>query len=123
MALCLALGAACFFPGLATARPDQPAQRIVPGEVLVQFREGTPRERIEEILAELELRMGKPLGSPLLYVLEFPAQRRVREVIRRLKTFPEVRAAEPNYITPLDPPPGRPRPPVRKTPAAPDGTP
>ena len=94
--------------GPQTGQAAPPAQ--VPGEVLVQFRPGTPRQRLEEILAELNLRLGKSLGTPGAFVLKFSAPTTVEEVIRRLKQFPEVRLAEPNrYSFTQSPPATAPR--------------
>ncbi len=93
---------------LAVAGPRPPPMgHYVPGQALVSFREGTPPGRVAEILAELNLRKGKSLGTPLALVVNFPPERPVKEVVQMLLVFREVRAAEPNRITFLMPPPGK----------------
>jgi hypothetical protein len=95
----MALGVAC------GARADDLGPRAaVPGEALVQFRPGTEPERIVRILEEAEAQIDKPLGMPLAYAIRFPDRIPVEEMLRRLRAYPEVQLAEPNYRVYLNPP-------------------
>jgi Fervidolysin N-terminal prodomain len=85
-----------------TTVPAKPAEQIVPGEVIVQFREGTSWERIEAILINTDTRIKKNLGMPFVYLLSISDASTVEGAIRRLKGFAEVLRAEPNQIMQME---------------------
>lgn len=90
-------------PLLHGAEPGLPRELYIPGEVLVLFEADTPGHRIDEILTELGIYKKKYLGMPGAYTLGIPPHTPLEEVIRRIKAYQEVKSAEPNYITFLDP--------------------
>jgi hypothetical protein len=65
-------------------------------EVIVKFRPGTTQERIGQIAAELGLsELKTPLEGHHLFRAASPCAG--RQALERLKSLPEVEAAQPNY--------------------------
>jgi hypothetical protein len=82
-----------------------PVAQTVPGEIIIQFREGTPPDRVETILSATDTKIKKNLGAPLTYLLGISGNKSVDETIQRLKSISEVLHAEPNYIMRIEPGP------------------
>ena len=83
-------------------KPSQPL--MASGEVLVRFEDGVSPERIDTLLAGLNLRIKNNLGKPNLFVLTILDGNPVKATVVRLKDLPEVAEAGPNYLTFLNPP-------------------
>jgi hypothetical protein len=105
MAGCVGATQAPSASGAGTSAERPSLTRQVPGEVLVQFQPDTSDNRKQEILNRSGIHAMESLGMPQAYLLKFPGDIPVEEMIRRLKDFPEVRHAEPNRLTPLKPVP------------------
>lgn len=88
----------------AVAGEGPRTSQYAPGEVIVQFRAGTSADRVGEIVNATGMRIDKSLGSPLVYLLRYSGEIPIDEMIQRLKSYPEVRNAEPNRVIRLDPP-------------------
>ena len=86
----------------------QSAEQLVPGEVLVQFREGTSSARIGDILAATGATIDKHLGTPLVILVRPSDGCSTDELIVRLREYREVLYAEPNRIRRIEPPPALP---------------
>lgn len=100
--LALLFGAAAALPVAAT-EPDPPATaaagEIIPGEVIVQFSEGTGAEVAQEHGLAVEAELGAPgEGGPALVSTE---GRSVARVVAELKADPSVEQVEPNYVVQL----------------------
>ena len=76
---------------------DKPAQEIVPNQILVRFREGTDRSEIEHIQVEAGVRILKAVSGNTLFLMKIMDGSSVEDAIRRLKGYPEILYAEPNY--------------------------
>jgi hypothetical protein len=76
---------------------DKPAQKIVPNQILVRFREGTDRSEIEHIQVEAGVRIIKAVFGNTLFLMKIMDGSSVEDAIRRLKGYPEILYAEPNY--------------------------
>jgi hypothetical protein len=85
--------------------PAPTAEPSIPGEVLVQFRQGTSNARIEEILASAGASAVKSLGTPHAVLVRPSGGGSADELIVRLHKYPEVQFAEPNRIRRIEPPP------------------
>lgn len=85
--------------------PASTAEPAIPGEVLVQFRQGTPNARMEEILAAAGARAVKSLGTPHAALVRPSGGDSADELIVRLRQYPEVQFVEPNRIRRIEPPP------------------
>lgn len=83
--------------------PTQEGQHV-PGELLVQFRPHTSRERATEILSANGLRIERDLGMPRAYLVKSVDASPISEIIVRLRNYPEVESAEPNRMRWLGPP-------------------
>lgn len=81
----------------------------IPGEVLVQFEQGIPRERVDAILGRLNLSIKKSLGGKNTYLLAINDATPLETMIARLNALPEVDAAGPNRLTHVEPPRKGPR--------------
>ena len=76
---------------------DKQAHEMVPGQVLVRFREGTDPRAIERIQGEAGVRMLKAVSGNSLYLMKIVDGSSVEDAVRRLKIYPEILYAEPNY--------------------------
>jgi hypothetical protein len=76
----------------------RPAARAAEGEILVKFRPGTGKERIDALLKEMGYAMLRPLSGGDLYLIKVPAAVSLDEALGRLSSCPEVAYAEPNYM-------------------------
>jgi len=88
---------------VAANEPDPPATaaagEIIPGEVIVQFSEGTGAEVAQEHGLAVEAELGAPgEGGPALVSTE---GRSVAQVVAELKADPSVEQVEPNYVVQL----------------------
>jgi len=77
--------------------------RYKEGEVLVRFRDGIPRTRIEEILNRLALTILYSYAIPNLYLVQAPRDETVETILEKLQTYPEVLYSEPNPIISIQP--------------------
>ncbi|MBE9503817.1 MAG: hypothetical protein IME96_06555 [Proteobacteria bacterium] len=68
----------------------------VPGEVLVNFREGTSQVRINAILKELGMLSKESLGKGDMWLLKGANNMPVEEMVEKLKRYEEVEHASPN---------------------------
>jgi hypothetical protein len=68
-----------------------------PGQVLVQFRDGVGAEEVGRIESETGLRTLKVVSAPRLYLMQITDGSTVEGMLRRLKGYPEVVQAEPNF--------------------------
>lgn len=75
----------------------------VAGEVLVQFEPGTSSKRIADIARIVGAQERERLGAPAIWLLRFPQEIAVEDMVRRLRAFDEVRSAEPNRVIRLPP--------------------
>lgn len=103
----LAVLGACAQTSYSGGRAD-PAAAVegqhVPGELLVHFRPGVAQERVAEILAANGLRIERELGMPRAYLAKSVDARPIHEIITRLRSYPEVESAEPNWVRRIGPP-------------------
>jgi general secretion pathway protein D len=72
--------------------------RYAQGELLVKFRDGTPDNRISEILSAEGVSVLSESGTKALYRLKLKKGRDVREAAKKFNSYGEVEYAEPNYI-------------------------
>jgi len=72
--------------------------RYVQGELLVKFRDGTPDNRISEILSAEGASVLSESGTKGLYHLKLKKRQDVREAAKIFNSYMEVEYAEPNYI-------------------------
>lgn len=77
--------------------PDKQAHEMAPGQLLVRFRDGTDAGAIERIQAEAGVRMLKAVSGNSLYLMKIVDGSSVEDAVRRLKAYPEILYAEPNY--------------------------
>jgi hypothetical protein len=87
----------------ANARPQAQNPQIVPDEVMVKFNADTAPETIETIQAELQLETIRKFRSPNLFLMKITDGTAVEAIIRKLKTYPAVEYAEPNYVVKANP--------------------
>ena len=78
-------------PSLAQGRD------YVPGQVLVKFKDGIDKQAVETIQRALSLKTIRVLRRPNLFLMRIMDESSVDAVIERLRGFPEVAYAEPNY--------------------------
>ena len=76
---------------------DKPAQEMVPNQILVRFREGTDHSEIERIQGEARVLILKAVSGNNLFLMKVMDGSSVEDAIRRLKAYPEILYAEPNY--------------------------
>jgi hypothetical protein len=76
---------------------DKSAQAIVPNQVLVRFREGTDQEEIQRVQRETGVQILKAVSNNNLFIMKIMNGSSVEDAIRRLKGYPEILYAEPNY--------------------------
>ena len=70
----------------------------VPGEVLVEFKEGVSEESIMAISEKFSLVLIEKVKGTSIYRFRLPGGKAVPEVVDILKQQNEVRTAQPNYI-------------------------
>ncbi|HEX6208641.1 MAG TPA: S8 family serine peptidase [Actinomycetota bacterium] len=100
--LSLTAGALLRAPPAASTQPQPPRASsrpaFVPGELLIQFRPGTPAVERAAARARHGLTRVKGLPLPDLELVRFPGQGRPPEVAARVAADVAVRAAEPNFL-------------------------
>jgi tRNA(Ser,Leu) C12 N-acetylase TAN1 len=69
----------------------------VPGQVLVKFKDGVDEQAIQSIKEALSLETIRVVRRPNLFLMRIVNESSVEAVIERLRDFPEVSYAEPNY--------------------------
>jgi hypothetical protein len=74
------------------------ARRHREGEVIVKFRKGISRARMEEIVRNAGLEIIRVVAAPDLLLLKVPPGSNVQEAIRKISGFGEVEYAEPNIL-------------------------
>ena len=77
--------------GATTGRP------YVPGQILVRFRNGIEAKEVERIQSEAGLQTLKVVSAPDLYLMKITDGSAVEDMLVRLKKYPEIVYAEPNY--------------------------
>lgn len=77
--------------------------RYKEGEILVRFRDGIVRTKIEEILNRLSLTILYSYAIPNLYLVQTPRDETVETILEKLQTYPEVLYSEPNTIISIQP--------------------
>jgi hypothetical protein len=87
----------------ANARPQAQNPQIVPDEVMVKFNPDIAPETIETIQTELQLETIHKFRSPNLFLMKITDGTAVEAIIRKLKTYPAVEYAEPNYVVKANP--------------------
>ena len=87
----------------ANSRPQAQNAQIVPDEVLVKFNPDTQPETIARIQADLQLEALRKFRSPNLFLMKITDGTAVEAIIRKLKTYPAVEYAEPNYVVKANP--------------------
>jgi hypothetical protein len=70
-------------------------------QLLVKFRDGTDAATIERIGREAGLRVIKVVSPPYLFLMSIADGSSVDSAMARLKAYPEVLYAEPNYTRSL----------------------
>jgi hypothetical protein len=80
------------------SQPQGQQQQFVPYEVLVKFNPDTNPQTIERIQAELKLETIREFRSPNLFLMKITDGMNVAKIIEKLKTYPSVQYAEPNYV-------------------------
>ena len=75
----------------------QSSQPYAPGEVLVKFRNGIDEAQIERLQRETGLQPIKVVSAPYLYLMKITDGSAVEDMLVRLKQYPEIVYAEPNY--------------------------
>ena len=78
------------------ASPRQ-RQNYVPGQVLVSFKDGVDEQAIQDIKKAMSLETIRIVSRPNLFLMRIVNESSVEAVIERLRDFPEVSYAEPNY--------------------------
>lgn len=86
--------------GLAQQQATHTGSPFVPGRVLVQFRAETQLGRRAEMIAESGARVASPIAGLQVYVLELPEGADEENLLRSLKSRPEVEFAELDRILP-----------------------
>lgn len=81
--------------GATTGRP------YVPGQILVRFRNGIEAKEVERIQSEAGLQTLKVVSAPDLYLMKITDGSAVEDMLVRLKKYPEIVYAEPNYVRTL----------------------
>ena len=79
-------------------QPHAQQHEYVPHEVLVKFNPNTNPETIARIQAELKLEIIREFRSPNLFLMKIADGASVEAIIEKLKTYEEVKYAEPNYV-------------------------
>jgi hypothetical protein len=69
----------------------------VPAQVLVKFKDGVDEQAIQTIEEAMSLETIRVVRRPNLFLMRILDESSVEAVIERLRDFPEVSYAEPNY--------------------------
>ncbi len=85
------------------AQPQTQQHEYVPHEVLVKFNPDANPETITRIQAELKLEKVREFRSPNLFLMKITDGSSVEAIIEKLKTYAEVKYAEPNYVVKANP--------------------
>ena len=85
------------------SKPQSQPQQYVPHEVLVKFNPDTDPQTIVRIQAELKLEKVREFRSPNLFLMKITDGTSVAAIIEKLKTYEEVKYAEPNYVVKANP--------------------
>ena len=85
------------------SQPQSQPQQYVPREVLVKFNPDTNPETIARIQTELKLEKVREFRSPNLFLMKITDDTSVAAIIETLKTYEEVKYAEPNYVVKANP--------------------
>ena len=85
------------------SKPQSQPQQYVPHEVLVKFNPDTDPQTIVRIQAELKLEKIREFRSPNLFLMKITDGTSVAAIIEKLKTYEEVKYAEPNYVVKANP--------------------
>jgi hypothetical protein len=72
--------------------------RYAAGEILVKFREGTDEGTMARIQKAAHLETIRVISTPNLYLMKIVDGSQVEEMVERLRRYPEVVYAEPNYV-------------------------
>ena len=84
---------------ISSRRLDQ----MVPDEVLVKFNPDAQPETIERIQAELRLATLRQFHSTNLFLMKITDGSAVEAIVSKLKAYPAVEYAEPNYVVKANP--------------------
>lgn len=76
----------------------RPAAEYVADELLVQFKNGTPLARANQVLAEKNVQLQRRIPALGVVVLKLPASSNVEQAVKAFNQIPEVEYAEPNYL-------------------------
>lgn len=87
----------------AGSLPQAQNTQIIADEVLVKFSPDTEPEIIERIQTELQLETIRKFHSPGLFLMKITGGTAVEAIIRKLKAYPVVEYAEPNYVVKANP--------------------
>jgi hypothetical protein len=77
--------------------PSSP-KNYKPGEILVQFNNGTQIKSIEAVQRKLHLQTIRLVSPPNLYLMKILDGASVEKVMERMRAFEAVKYAEPNYV-------------------------
>ena len=83
--------------------PRAQNSRIVPDEVLVKFKSDSQPEVIESIRVEFQLETVRKFRSSNLFLMKITDGTPVETIIQKLKAYPAVEYAEPNYVVKANP--------------------
>ena len=86
----------------SAASRESERSKHVEGRVLIQFNDGTTKEEMETILREVHLEVIRALSRPNLYLMKIRDNTDVKTVLERLKGYPAVKHAEPDFIITID---------------------
>jgi hypothetical protein len=75
-----------------------PRRTYVPGQVLVKFRSGIGVAEVERIRSEAGLETLQVVSAPHLYLMKITDGSAVEDMLARLRKYPEIVYAEPNYV-------------------------
>jgi len=81
---------------MGPSRVERPS--YVPGQVLVKFKDGIDKQAVETIQRALSLKTIRVVRRPNLFLMRIMDESSVEAVIERLRGFPEVAYAEPNFL-------------------------
>ena len=81
----------------------EPQHPYVPQQVLVKFNPDADPETIARIQAELKLEKISEFRSDKLFLMKIVDGTSVEAIIAKLKTYPAVNYAEPNYVVKANP--------------------
>jgi hypothetical protein len=85
------------------SQPQGQPQQYIPHEVLVKFNADTNPETIMRIQAKLKLEKVREFRSPNLFLMKITDGTSVEAMIEMLRTYNEIKYAEPNYVVRANP--------------------